>query len=507
MSAIRVRFAPSPTGPLHIGGLRTALFNYLFAKSQGGTMLLRIEDTDQNRFVEGAEDYIRESLAWLGITTDEDPWQGGNCAPYRQSERKGMYKQYAQQLIDSGRAYYAFDTSEELEAMRERLQEANVDNKQYNSITRMTMKNSLTMEASEVRQWLSEGKPYVVRLKVPKKEEIRINDMVRGWVLFHSFTLEDKILLKSDGMPTYHLANVVDDHLMKITHVIRGEEWLPSAPIHVLIYRFFGWEDTMPQFAHLPLLLNPNGKGKLSKRQGDKLGFSVFPLNWTDPESGKTTVGYREGGYLPEAFGNFLALLGWNPGGEQELFSMEELIASFSMERVGKSGTTFDIDKAKWYNQQYMRAKSLEDMKLMVLAQATANHVTCSIEHALIIGELMQERITFPQDIWKEASYFFHAPESYDEKIAKKKWNEEVVAALTSYKERLAAVDSFTADEAKELFIEALEAKEIKMGKVMQATRMAITGVGGGPDLMRIFEVLGPKEVVARIDLAIEKLA
>lgn len=503
---VRVRFAPSPTGPLHIGGLRTALFNYLFAKNHGGKFLLRIEDTDQTRFVEGAEEYIKESLAWLGIQADESPWNGGDFGPYRQSERKELYAAYAQQLIDAGHAYYAFDTPEELEAMRQRLQEANVDNQQYNAITRTTMKNSLTMPEQEVKEWLASGKPYVVRLKVPKKEEIRIHDMVRDWVLFHAFTLEDKIILKSDGMPTYHLANVVDDHLMKITHVIRGEEWLPSSPIHVLLYRFLGWEDTMPKFAHLPLLLNPNGKGKLSKRQGDKMGFSVFPLNWKDPDSDHVVSGYREQGYLADAFTNFLALLGWSPGTEQEIFSLGELIEAFSMERVGKSGTKFDIDKAKWYNEQYLRAFSATQMQSAVMEVTQEQGIPCTEDKALAIGQLMQERITFPSDIWKDASYFFQAPTSYDEKVVRKKWNDDAKNVLAAYREAIQELDSFTAMEAKATLVEVIEAQGLKMGKVMQAVRMSITGVAGGPDLMGIFETLGPKEVAARIDLALAAL-
>ena len=347
---VRVRFAPSPTGPLHIGGVRTALYNYLFARKMGGKMLLRIEDTDQNRFVPGAEAYIQEALAWVGIVIDEGAGVGGPHAPYKQSERKPMYREYADKLIAEGNAYYAFDTSEELEAMKERLKAAKVASPSYNMVTRMQMNNSLTLPEDEVKKRLERGDEYVIRLKVPRKEEIRLNDMIRGWVVVHSSTIDDKVLLKSDGMPTYHLANIVDDHLMEITHVIRGEEWLPSAPLHVLLYRFLGWEDTMPQFAHLPLLLKPDGNGKLSKRDADAGGFPIFPLDWKDPASGDTWIGFKQQGYLQEATTNFLAFLGWNPGTQQELFAMDELIEAFTVERIGKSGTKFDINKAKWYN-------------------------------------------------------------------------------------------------------------------------------------------------------------
>ena len=363
---IRVRFAPSPTGPLHSGGLRTALYNYLFARKHNGSMILRIEDTDQARYVEGAEKYILDSLKWAKIGIDEGPEESGEFQPYRQSERKEIYQKYAQQLVIEGKAYYAFDTPEELEAMRERLKEGRVANPQYNAITRTTMKNSLTLSEDEVNKRISNGEPYVVRLMVPKKEEVRFHDLVRDWVVVLSSTIDDKILLKSDGMPTYHLANVVDDHLMKITHVIRGEEWLPSAPLHVLLYRYLGWEASMPKFAHLPLLLKPDGNGKLSKRDSLKHGFPIFPLEWHDPESGEKLKGFREEGYLADAFLNFLAFLGWNPGTEQEIFAKDELIKSFSIDRIGKAGAKFDIDKAKWFNQQYLKMKSNDEIGKMI---------------------------------------------------------------------------------------------------------------------------------------------
>src|SRR5688572_8749130 len=375
MRDVRVRFAPSPTGALHIGGVRTALYNFLLARQNKGTMILRIEDTDQNRYVPGAEEYILQSLAWVGITIDEGVGVGGPYAPYRQSERKPMYMQYAQQLIDNGFAYYAFDTEGELEAMRERLKTAGVASPQYNSITRMQMRNSLTLLEDEVRALLDAQTPYVVRLKVPRKEEVRLNDMVRGWVMVHSSQIDDKVLMKSDGMPTYHLANVVDDYLMKISHVIRGEEWLPSAPLHVLLYKYFGWENEMPQFAHLPLLLKPDGNGKLSKRDADQLGFPIFPLTWKDPETSEVATGYKEAGYLPDALLNFLAFLGWNPGTTQEIFSMEELIQLFSIEKVSKHGAKFDQNKAKWFNQQYLRTKTDKELANALMPVLKKNNI------------------------------------------------------------------------------------------------------------------------------------
>lgn len=504
---IRVRFAPSPTGPLHIGGVRTALFNYLFAKANNGKMLIRIEDTDQTRFVPGAEDYIREALAWCGIVPDESPWHGGTCAPYRQSERKEMYGQYAMQLIENGHAYYAFDTEQELEQMRERLKAARVATPQYNAITRMTMKNSLTLPEDEVNRRLQSGEPYVIRLKVPRKEEIRLNDLVRGWVMVHSHTLDDKVLMKSDGMPTYHLANVVDDHLMRITHVIRGEEWLPSAPLHVLLYKCLGWEDTMPRFAHLPLLLKPDGNGKLSKRDGDKMGFSVFPLQWADPETGAISTGYREDGFLPDAFVNFLAFLGWNPGTTQEIFSMEELIKAFSIERIGKSGTKFDFDKAKWFNQQYLKSKPDEELASYLLADLAAQGITCSPEKAAKICGMMKERAIFPKDFWKDGRFFFHAPEEYDEKVVAKKWTKEAVNAFEAFKTRIPSVQTFTAPQIKEVLNQTLEEQGSALGKVMQALRVALTGIGAGPDLMELMEVIGPEEAANRLETAIERLA
>jgi len=508
---VRVRFAPSPTGPLHIGGVRTALYNYLLARKLGGKMLLRIEDTDQNRFVPGAEDYIRQSLEWAGIRLDESPWVGGPHAPYRQSERKPMYMQYAQQLIDSGHAYYAFDTAEDLDAMRARLTAAKVPNPQYNSITRTQMRNSLTLPAEEVTQLLETGAPYVIRLKVPRKEEIRFNDLIRGWVVVHSSAVDDKVLMKSDGMPTYHLANIVDDHLMEITHVIRGEEWLPSAPLHVLLYRYLGWEDTMPLFAHLPLLLKPDGTGKLSKRDGDRLGFPVFPLEWhgQDAETGEPTVssGYRESGYLPEAFINFLAFLGWNPGSTQELFTMDELVEAFSIERVSKSPARFDQNKVRWYNEQYLRAKPDAELAQYLLEALNEQGIEVPADKAAQIAALVKERATFSADLAKEAQLFFHRPASYDEQVISKKWNAQVAGALAEFAKQLPAAPDTAPDSIKALLTQVVEAQGMKIGQVLQALRVAVTGTAAGPDLMVLMSILGAQETAERIETAVAALA
>lgn len=503
---IRVRFAPSPTGPQHIGGIRTALYNYLFARQKKGTFILRIEDTDQTRYVPGSEEYLKKALQWCGIQPDEGVDEGGPYAPYRQSERKELYGKYAQQLIDSGHAYFAFDTEEELNEMRERLKEARVAQPQYNAITRMTMKNSLTLSEEEVKAKMDAGEPYVIRLKVPRKDEVRLNDMVRGWIMVHSSTLDDKVIMKSDGMPTYHLANVVDDHLMKITHVIRGEEWLPSAPLHVLLYKFLGWEESMPQFAHLPLLLKPDGNGKLSKRDSLKHGFPVFPMEWTDEEKNQLP-GFKEEGYLPEAFINFLAFLGWNPGTEQEMFSKEELIKAFKIENINKAGARFDIHKAQWYNQQYLRLKSDEELADMLLPTLENAGVESSHEKAVKVSGLMKERVTFPAEIWENAKFFYVAPQRYDEKIVNKKWTDEAVTVLQAYAKALKQHNTdVSADQAKAVLEQVLDELDIKMGRVMQALRLAVTGEGSGPDLMPTIEVLGKDETVSRIENALQKL-
>ncbi|CAG4988668.1 Glutamate--tRNA ligase [Dyadobacter sp. CECT 9275] len=505
--AVRVRFAPSPTGPLHAGGVRTALYNYLFARQTGGQMLLRIEDTDQTRYVPGAEAYILEALQWLGIEIDEGPETGGPHAPYRQSERKEMYRAYAERLVQEGKAYYAFDTAEELDAMRKRLEAAKVAAVQYNAITRMEMTNSITLPAEETQARLASGEPYVIRMKIMPKEDIRFNDLIRGWVVVHSSQIDDKVLLKSDGMPTYHLANIVDDHLMGITHVIRGEEWLPSAPLHVLLYRYFGWESTMPQFAHLPLLLKPDGNGKLSKRDADLGGFPIFPLEWTDPVTGDKARGFREEGYMPEATANFLALLGWNAGTEQEVFSMDEMIKAFSFDRVHKAGARFDINKANWFNQQYLKHRSEESIREEVLPLLASNGLQVTSGQAGQIVHLLKDRVHFVKEIVEESRFLFAAPEEYDQDVVVKKWNEESVSAITGFKEALEKYEGdFVADQIKTILSGTMEALGIKMGKVMQALRLAVTGAGAGPDLMIIMEILGKAEVVNRLQIALDRL-
>jgi glutamyl-tRNA synthetase len=505
MNPVRVRFAPSPTGALHIGGVRTALYNYLLARKTGGTMILRIEDTDQSRYVPGAEDFIIKSLAWVGIKIEEGVGAGGPHAPYRQSERKDIYKKYAQQLIDSGHAYYAFDSEEELNAMRERLKAGGGSSQQYDGASRMTMKNSLTLSADEVKRKIEAGESSVVRVKIPTDEEVVLEDLIRDTVPVQTSQLDDKVILKSDGMPTYHLANVVDDYLMKITHVIRGEEWLPSAPLHFLLYKFLGWENSRPKFAHLPLLLKPDGNGKLSKRDADKMGFPIFPLNWIDPQTKELSIGYKEAGYLPDALINFLAFLGWNPGTEQEIFSMQELIDAFTVERVGKAGAKFDIQKAQWYNQQYLKAKSNEELLEFLFADLKKEGIVCDSAKAIKVCMAMKERITFPHEIWGHGQFFFKAPGQYDEQVMAKKWNQDAVSVLTAYKEELSKLSTITANQSKALLDEVAGKLSIGTGKILQALRVAITGGGSGPDLMLTIEIIGPKETTDRISYAIQK--
>jgi glutamyl-tRNA synthetase len=500
---VRVRFAPSPTGGLHIGGVRTALYNFLLARKLGGTMILRIEDTDQSRFVPGAEEFILKSLEWVGISIDEGVGVGGPYAPYRQSERKEIYKIYAQQLIDAGHAYYAFDTEEDLNVLREKLKAAGGASQQYDSGSRMQMKNSLTLSADEVKDKLKRGEHFVVRAKIPLNEEIVLNDLIRGEVSVSSSQLDDKVLMKSDGMPTYHLANVVDDYLMKITHVIRGEEWLPSAPLHVLLYRFLGWENVRPQFAHLPLLLKPDGNGKLSKRDADKMGFPIFPMNWNDPQTGELSIGYKEAGYLPEALINFLAFLGWNPGTEQEIFSMQQLIEAFTIERIGKAGAKFDIQKAQWFNQQYLKAKSDEELSAFLLSDLQRENISCTKEVAIKVCHAMKERIVFPKDIWEHGKFFFIAPEKYDEQVMSKKWNHEAVTVLTTYRNSLSKIENIKASEAKALLDGVTATHGIGTGKILQALRVVLTGSAAGPDLMLAIEIIGPKEAGKRIEKAL----
>ncbi len=507
MENVRVRFAPSPTGALHIGGVRTALFNYLFAKKHNGKFILRIEDTDQGRFVEGAEKYILETLKWCGIEPDESPIHGGDFMPYRQSERNDLYKRYAEQLVQNGNAYYAFDTPEELEEMRNRLTAAKVIKPQYNTATRSSMKNSLTLSPEEVEKKLAGGEPYVIRLKVPKDEEVRLQDQVRGWVKVNTEDIDDKVLMKSDGMPTYHLANVVDDHLMKITHVIRGEEWLPSAPLHVLLYQFLGWEESMPSFAHLPLILKPDGNGKLSKRAADKAGFPIFPLNWTDPETSELAKGFRETGFLPEALINFLAFLGWNPGTEQEIFSLEDLAESFSIDRVNKAGTKFDFDKAKWFNQQYIKSLPSstfsEDLKSSLVTQYG---VECDLETTEKIIHLLKERVTYPGEFLNSSLVLFKDPVNYDEAVQRKKWNSDTPTALRLFTDQLEKQETISAANAKDLFWTTLESNGFKPGQFMQTLRLTLTGQGSGPDLMSMIEIMGPKKSAERINYSINLL-
>src|SRR5260221_13867981 len=507
MREVRVRFAPSPTGALHIGGVRTALYNFLLARKYNGKMLLRIEDTDQNRFVPGAEEYIIESLAWAGIEIDEGVSKGGPYAPYRQSERKTIYQKYAQQLLNEGKAYYAFDTEEELESMRERLKAQGSSDQQYSSVPRMQMKNSLTLSESEVKQKVASGVPFVIRLKVPANEEIKLTDLIRGEVHVDASELDDKVLMKSDGMTTYDLANVVDDYLMKISHVIRGEEWLPSAPLHVLLYKYLGWENEMPEFVHLPLLLKPTGDGKLSKRDADRMGFPIFPLDWTDPLTGELTKGFRESGYLPEALINFLAFLGWNPGTQQEIFSMEELIQAFTIERIGKAGAKFDIHKAQWFNQQYLKAKSDEDLSGYLLESLKREKIDCSKEKAIKICSVMKDRVTFPDDFWKLGKFFFEAPVSFDEQVVAKKWNEDAVKVLRAFRGEMDKLPSATAEGAKATLEKVTANLGIATGKILQAVRVVLTGGASGPDLMMTMEIIGKQEVLDRIDYALRTLS
>ena len=499
---VRVRFAPSPTGGLHMGGIRTALFNYLFAKKHGGDFILRIEDTDQTRFVEGAEEYIIESLKWCGIEPNEGVGFGdGKHAPYRQSERKnlGIYKTYANKLIASGFAYYAFDTTEELEEMRKRLEAAKVVAPQYNAVSRLNMRNSLTLSEDDVKKLLEQGEKYVIRLKVPRNEEIRFNDIIRGWVTVNSAQVDDKVLLKSDGMPTYHLAHIVDDIEMEITHAVRGEEWLPSAPAHILIYRYLGLEDQMPKLAHLPLILNPDGNGKISKREAR---FPVFPLSWHDPREATPYIGYKESGYYPEAFINILALLGWNPGNNEELFSVDQLAQLFSFERVHKSGAKFDPEKAKWFNQQYLRAKS--DHELSQVFKPILKEKGHEKDDTFMIDfcKLVKEKVQFVHEFWDHGKYIFEAPTSYDQKIMTKKWNDTSVTLFNSVLITFNSIDTWTSQNIHDAFEDLLKTT----GKIdMQLLRVLITGVAGGPQLFDMLALIGKDEVIKRLELALQK--
>ncbi len=494
---VRVRFAPSPTGPLHIGGVRTALYNYLFAKKNNGKFILRIEDTDQTRFVEGAEEYLIESLKWCGIMPDEGQGIGGDYGPYKQSERKAIYLPYANQLIETGKAYYAFDTSEDLEEMREQAKKMKMPNWQYNAVSRTSMKNSLTLPEDEVKKRLADGEPYVIRFKMPRNEEIRFEDAIRGWVVVNSNNLDDKVLYKSDGLPTYHMANIIDDHNMKISHVIRGEEWLPSAPLHVMLYKAFGWE--APIFAHCPLLLRPDGKGKLSKRDGDRLGFPVFPIDWTSKE-GEKYSGYREQGYLPEAFINMLAFLGWNPGTTQELFTLEEMTEAFSIERISKSGAKFDGDKTKWFQQQYLRKLSGTQLAEMLLEKQPEALKEVSTSYLEKVCVLMKERATFVEDIYTDGDYLFENPAHFDAKTIKKKWKSTTEEIMYAWKQIMETIDAFTAPEIETEFKKFLEEKQVGFGDVLQPFRLILTGKAMGPSMFETAALLGKTETLKRME-------
>ncbi|MGB1003812.1 MAG: glutamate--tRNA ligase [Salibacteraceae bacterium] len=503
---VRVRFAPSPTGPLHIGGVRTALYNYLFAKKHNGTFILRIEDTDQTRFVGKAEEYIQKSLDWSGITPDESPWNPGEFGPYRQSERKPMYREYADYMLKNDTAYYAFDTPEELTAVRESAKAAKMPNWQYNHITRNSMQNSLTLSEDVVKSKIDAGEPYVIRIKIPRNEEVRFEDEIRGWVTVNTSNLDDKVIFKSDGMPTYHLANIVDDHTMKITHVIRGEEWLPSAPLHVLLYRYLGWESTMPKLAHLPLILKPDGNGKLSKRDGDRLGFPVFPLNWKDQESGEESSGYKERGYFPGAFNNMLAFLGWNPGTNEELFDLNQLIEAFTLERVGKSGAKFDAQKALWFQQQYLRSSKNSELAELIKPILDSKDIKYNNLDLPSICGLMKERATFAKDIIEEGNYFFKEITEYDTKTVKKKWKEHTPTLLQELKSEFEKIEDFSSSNLEETFNSFLTLKEIGFGQIGPALRVAISGKGMGPSLFEICHILGKEVTITRIETALNTI-
>ena len=499
---VRVRFAPSPTGALHIGGVRTALYNYLFARQHGGDLVFRIEDTDSNRFVPGAEEYIIESFRWLGIKFDEGVSFGGEHGPYRQSERRSIYKKYVEQLLAADKAYIAFDTPEQLEAKR-----AEIQNFQYDAHTRGEMTNSLTLPKEEVERRIADGEQYVVRFKVEPGIEVHIDDMIRGHVVIKSDILDDKVLYKSaDELPTYHLANIVDDHLMEITHVIRGEEWLPSAPLHVLLYRAFGWEDTMPKFAHLPLLLKPEGKGKLSKRDGDRLGFPVFPLEWHDPKTGDVSSGYRESGYFPEAVVNFLALLGWNPGTEQELFTLDELVEAFDIHKCSKAGARFDYQKGIWFNHEYMLKKSNEEVANLFAPIVANNGVDETMERITQVVAMMKDRVNFVKELWPLCSFFFIAPTEYDEKTVKKRWKADSAKVMGELADVLEGIDDFSVEGQEPVVMKWIEEKGYKLGDVMNAFRLTLVGIGKGPGMFDISAFLGKEETLKRMRKAIEVL-
>lgn len=499
---VRVRFAPSPTGALHIGGVRTALFNYLFARQHGGDFVFRIEDTDSSRFVPGAEEYIIESFRWLGLKFDEGVGFGGEYGPYRQSERREIYKEYVRRLLDAGKAYIAFDTPEELECKR-----CEIKNFQYDATTRGMMRNSLAMTKDEVDALIDDGNQYVVRFKVEPGEEVHVDDLIRGDVVIKSDILDDKVLYKSaDELPTYHLANIVDDHLMEISHVIRGEEWLPSAPLHVLLYRAFGWEDTMPRFAHLPLLLKPDGKGKLSKRDGDRLGFPVFPLEWHDPKTGEVSSGFREQGYFPEAVINFLALLGWNPGTEQEIFTLDELVRQFNITKCSKAGARFDFKKGIWFNHEYMLGKSDDEIADLFAPIVVGNGVEESMPRVRQVVHMMKDRVDFVRELWPLCSFFFVPPIEYDAKTVRKRWKADSPRVMAELAEVIEGIDDFSKDSQERVVMAWVEARGYKLGDVMNAFRLTLVGEGKGPGMFDITAFLGKEETLARMRRAIEAL-
>ena len=506
MSNVRVRFAPSPTGPLHIGGVRTALYNYLFAKKHDGVFILRIEDTDQTRYVANAEKYITDALDWCRIPFDEGPGKNEKFGPYRQSERKELYEEYANTLIKKGKAYYAFDTSDELNAHRKQHEEAgktfiyNWHNREKGRLV-----NSLILTEQATKKRIENGDNYVIRFKTPQDETLILKDEIRGSITIDTNTLDDKVLFKSDGMPTYHLANIVDDYLMKISHVIRGEEWLPSMPLHVLLYNAFGWD--APRFAHLPLILKPIGKGKLSKRDGDKLGFPVFPLAYTNEETGGVSLGYKESGYFSDAFINMLSLLGWNPGTEQELFSIEELITTFDLSRVSKSGAKFSLDKTNWFNQQYLQKKTDAELALLFSVILKNKKINSSESYVEKVVSLIKERAVFVKDFWSLSSYFFKTPEDYDEKASKKQWKEGTSALMNELIIVLASIDDFSSKTIEETVKSWISSKEIGFGKIMQPLRLAIVGEMKGPHLFDVIDMIGKDEAVLRIKKIIKKLS
>jgi glutamyl-tRNA synthetase len=499
MDRVRVRFAPSPTGGLHLGGVRTVLYNYLFAKHHGGDFILRIEDTDQKRFVEGAEEYIMKCLDWCGLEPDESPAKGGPYAPYRQSERKHYYYQYAQQLLDEGCAYYAFDTPEELESMRSRFKTDSNPSPQYDHFTRMGMRNSLSLSQEEVEELLGKGTPHVIRLRMPQNTVVKLDDMIRGEVSFDTSLVDDKVLLKADGMPTYHLAVVVDDYLMKVTHVFRGEEWLPSAPVHILLWKYLGWEAEMPRWAHLPLILKPDGHGKLSKRDGERLGFPVFAMDWTDPKTGETTTGFKERGFLPEAFVNILAVLGWNDGTEQEVFTMEELIHKFSIDRVHKGGAKFDYEKAKWFNHQYIQQKSDAELAALVRPFITSHDVNPNVDLMIKVVALIKERCHLLTDFWEQGNFFFVAPAHVDLSAIAGKWNAEKTAFFENWLDATDAIGEWKHDQIEADFNEHLAQKGLKKGDVLLPLRIMLVGGKFGPGVFDIAELIGVDEMKERI--------